>query len=230
MMPVLSPAGVQEIVDYGLYGYAMSRFTGVWVGLKCLKDTVESTGSIDVSLDRVRPIAPQRFRHAARRPQYSRRATRSSRRRSACRTTSATPCWPVLRANRLNKIITSGGPNAKIGVITAGKSYLDVRQAMDDLGIDEIDGERLRLAAHEARLHLADRAAGSARIRARARFDYRRRGKALADRSAAARGALRLAEPADLRRQEGRETANGCFRSPARSTPMTSPSRSAAAC
>ena len=50
MMPVLSPAGVQEIVDYGLYGYAMSRFTGAWVGLKCLKDTVQSTGSIDVSL------------------------------------------------------------------------------------------------------------------------------------------------------------------------------------
>src|SRR5437764_10584865 len=61
MMPVLSPAGVQEIVDYGLYGYAMSRFTGTWAGLKCLKDTVESTGSIDVSLDRVRPIVPAGF-------------------------------------------------------------------------------------------------------------------------------------------------------------------------
>src|SRR5436853_6495340 len=52
MMPVLSPAGVQEIVDYGLYGYASSRLTGAWVGLKWLKDTVESTASIDVSLDR----------------------------------------------------------------------------------------------------------------------------------------------------------------------------------
>jgi len=50
-----------------------------------------------------------------------------------------------LQANRLNKIITSGGPNAKIGVITAGKSYLDVRQAMDDLGIDEIAANRLGL-------------------------------------------------------------------------------------
>ena len=42
-MPVLSPAGVQEILDYGLYGYALSRFSGLWAGLKLMKDTVEVT-------------------------------------------------------------------------------------------------------------------------------------------------------------------------------------------
>ena len=56
MMPILSPAGVQEIIDYGLFGFALSRFAGCWVGLKCLKDTVESTASVDASLDRVRPV------------------------------------------------------------------------------------------------------------------------------------------------------------------------------
>ena len=73
-----------------------------------------------------------------------------------------------LRANRLNKIITSGGSNAKIGVITAGKSYLDARQAMDDLGIDEVAANRLGSAAYETRLHMADRAVGPSRVRARA--------------------------------------------------------------
>src|SRR5579883_1409335 len=58
MIPILSPAGVQEIIDYGLYGYAMSRFTGAWVGLKCLKDTVESTAVVDGSLDRIAPVVP----------------------------------------------------------------------------------------------------------------------------------------------------------------------------
>ena len=144
MMPVLSPAGVQEIVDYGLYGYAMSRFTGAWVGLKCLKDTVKSTGSIDVSLDRVRPIVPAGFvmppgglniRADDTVLDQERRLQNFKR--------DAMLAW--LRANRLNKIITSGGSNAKIGVITAGKSYLDVRQAMDDLGIDEIAANRLGL-------------------------------------------------------------------------------------
>src|SRR5438132_7200962 len=144
MMPVLSPAGVQEIVDYGLYGYAMSRFTGTWAGLKCLKDTVESTGSIDVSLDRVRPIVPAGFvmppgglniRADDTVLDQEKRLQNFKR--------DAMLAW--LRANRLNKIITSGGSHAKIGVITAGKSYLDVRQAMDDLGIDEIAANRLGL-------------------------------------------------------------------------------------
>jgi indolepyruvate ferredoxin oxidoreductase len=49
MMPILNPAGAQEILDYGLYGWAMSRYAGVWVGLKCMKDTVESTGVVDGS-------------------------------------------------------------------------------------------------------------------------------------------------------------------------------------
>ena len=144
MIPVLSPAGVQEIVDYGLYGYAMSRFTSAWVGLKCLKDTVESTGSIDVSLDRVRPVIPAGFimpegglniRTGDTVLDQERRLQNYKR--------DAMLAW--LRANQLNKIITSGGAHAKLGVITAGKSYLDVRQAMDDLGIDEIAANRLGL-------------------------------------------------------------------------------------
>ncbi len=161
MMPVLSPAGVQEIVDYGLYGYAMSRFTGAWVGLKCLKDTVELTGSIDVSLDRVRPIVPASFVMPS--GGLNIRADDSvldQEKRLQNYKRDAMLAW--LRANRLNKIITSGGSNPKIGVITAGKSYLDVRQAMDDLGIDEIAANRLGLRIHEARLHLADRTARSA--------------------------------------------------------------------
>src|SRR3954449_1911112 len=53
MIPILNPAGVQEIIDYGLYGFAMSRFTGTWVGLKCMHETVESTAVVDGALDRL---------------------------------------------------------------------------------------------------------------------------------------------------------------------------------
>ncbi len=144
MMPILSPAGVQEIIDYGLYGFAMSRYTGAWVGLKCLKDTIESTGSIDVSLDRVAPRAPVDFvmppgglniRARDNVLEQERRLQNFKR--------DAMLAW--LRANRLNRIVTSGGAQAKIGVIAAGKSYLDVRQAMDDLGIDEVAANALGL-------------------------------------------------------------------------------------
>ena len=136
MMPILSPAGVQEILDYGLYGWAMSRFTGTWVGLKMLKDTVESTASIDASLDRINPVVPADFKMPFGglniRPRdgiLEQEARLQEHKRDAM------IAW--LKANKLNRIVTSGGPNAKVGIITVGKSYLDVRQAMDDLGLDE---------------------------------------------------------------------------------------------
>ena len=53
MIPVLNPAGVQELIDYGLYGFALSRFAGVWVGIKCVKDNIESTATVDGRLDRI---------------------------------------------------------------------------------------------------------------------------------------------------------------------------------
>ena len=62
MMPILNPAGVQEIIDYALYGWAMSRYTGTWTALKCMHETVESTGVVDGSLDRIKIVTPTDFR------------------------------------------------------------------------------------------------------------------------------------------------------------------------
>ncbi|HEX2653628.1 MAG TPA: indolepyruvate ferredoxin oxidoreductase family protein, partial [Xanthobacteraceae bacterium] len=144
MIPILNPAGVQEILDYGLYGWAMSRFCGSWAALKCVKDTVESTAVIDGSLDRVKIVIPDDFvmpdgglnirledtilGQEARLHDFKRDAMLA-----------------FLRANKLNKIITSGGRNPKLGVITVGKSYLDVRQALDELGLDEVRCNELGL-------------------------------------------------------------------------------------
>ena len=137
MIPILSPAGVQEILDFGLMGFAMSRFTGTWVGLKCVKDTVESTASIDGSEGRVSTIIPTDF---AMPPGGLNIRPRDGILEQEARLQDfkreAMVAW--LRANKLNHIITSGGPNARIGIVTVGKSYLDVRQALDDLGLDEV--------------------------------------------------------------------------------------------
>jgi indolepyruvate ferredoxin oxidoreductase len=137
MMPILNPAGVQEIIDYALYGWAMSRFTGTWTALKCMHETVESTGVVDASLDRVQIVTPEDFAmpegglnirlvdtilgQEARLQDFKRDAMLA-----------------FVRANPLNRIITSGGRTPKIGIITTGKAYLDVRQAFDELGIDEV--------------------------------------------------------------------------------------------
>jgi indolepyruvate ferredoxin oxidoreductase len=137
MIPILNPAGVQEILDYGLYGWAMSRFCGSWVALKSMHETVESTAVIDGSMERVNIVLPDDFAmpegglnirlhdtilgQEARLHDYKRDAMLA-----------------FVRANKLNKYITSGGRRPKIGIITVGKSYLDVRQALDELGIDEV--------------------------------------------------------------------------------------------
>src|SRR5690606_37724006 len=57
-MPVVSPAGVQEIIDYGIYGWALSRFAGLWVGLKTMKDTVEATSVVDGDPHRMKLVLP----------------------------------------------------------------------------------------------------------------------------------------------------------------------------
>ena len=136
MMPVLHPAGVQEIVDYGLYGWELSRYAGVWVGIKLIKDTVEATASVDVSLDRIKPATPLDYAMPEgglnirpRDPVLIQEARLQDYKRDAI------VAW--VRANKLNQTIFSGGSKPKIGVITTGKPYLDVRQALDDLGIDE---------------------------------------------------------------------------------------------
>ncbi len=143
MMPVLNPAGVQEILDYGVHGFALSRFAGVWVGLKCVKDNIESTASVDGSIDRVKVVlpdfpmppgglnirTPDDFLEQEKRLHIHKRAA----------------VLAYVKANGINRIITSGGREPRIGVITVGKSYLDVRQAMDDLGIDEVRANDLGL-------------------------------------------------------------------------------------
>jgi indolepyruvate ferredoxin oxidoreductase len=137
MMPILNPAGVQEFADYALYGWAMSRFSGAWTALKCMHETVESTGVVDVGLDRINIVTPADFRM----PEGGLNIRLSDSflgQEARLHDFKRDAMLAFVRANKLNRIITSGGRAPKIGVITTGKAYLDVRQAFDELGIDEI--------------------------------------------------------------------------------------------
>src|ERR1700691_4339188 len=148
MVPILNPAGVQEVLDYGLYGWAMSRFTGSWVALKTMHETIESTAAIDGSLDRVHIVIPEDFRMPEgglnirlADPILTQEARLHDYKRDAM--------LAFVRANKLNRTITSGGRDPKIGIITTGKSYLDVRQALDELGIDEIKCNELGIRLYK---------------------------------------------------------------------------------
>ncbi len=137
MIPVLAPAGVQEIIDYGLMGFALSRYASVWVGLKCVHDTVESAAVVEAGPDRVSPVVPQD--HAlppdglAIRPSDDRMVQEERLHRHKIPAVKA-----FARANGLNRIVLRGGRMPVLGLVASGKAYLDVRQALDDLGIDEV--------------------------------------------------------------------------------------------
>ena len=139
MIPVLVPAGVQDYLDLGLHGWAMSRYSGCWVGFKAVADTIESSASVDVSPDRVQIVLPDDYALPAeglniRWPDD--RVSQEARLLDHKLYAALAYC----RANRLNQIVIdapSSGKPARLGIITTGKSYLDVRQAFDDLGIDD---------------------------------------------------------------------------------------------
>ena len=135
LMPVLYPSSVQEILDLGLHGWAMSRYSGCWVGFKCVADTVESSASVHVDPERTRIIVPDDFPLP---PDGV-----SIRWPDAFLATEARmqdykvyAALHYCRVNRLNRVVIDS-PNPRLGIITSGKSYLDVRQALEDLGLDE---------------------------------------------------------------------------------------------
>ncbi|MBS1269512.1 MAG: hypothetical protein MAG794_00463 [Gammaproteobacteria bacterium] len=147
MIPVLSPAGVQDIADFGLYGWALSRYSGCWVGLKCVHDTVEATASIDISPGRVHIALPPNFEPPdgglnIRWPDTPRE---QERRLHAYKHRAA---QAFTRANGLDRVILDA-EDACIGIVTAGKSYLDVRQALRELGIDEREAKRLGIRLYK---------------------------------------------------------------------------------
>ncbi len=145
-MPVVSPAGVQEILDYGIYGYALSRFAGVWVGLKTMKDTVEATAVVDGRPDRMQLVNPEvplpegglniRLHDTP----HAQEARMIDYKRFAAEEFS--------HANRMDKRMW-GKPGAKIGFVAAGKNWLDLVHALELLGIDEAEAERLGLTTYK---------------------------------------------------------------------------------
>ncbi|SOD90993.1 indolepyruvate ferredoxin oxidoreductase family protein [Caenispirillum bisanense] len=135
MMPVLAPANVQEIVDYGVLGWAMSRYSGCWVAFKALGEILDSSASIAVDPHRIDVKIPTDFEMPAgglhiRWPD----AVLEQEHRLMKHKLYAALAFA--RANGLNRVVMDS-PTPRLGIVTTGKSYLDVRQALHDLGIDE---------------------------------------------------------------------------------------------
>ena len=145
-MPIVSPAGVQEIIDYGIYGWALSRFSGLWVGLKTMKDTIEATAVVDGDPNRMNFVLPEfdmpegglNIRLVD--TPHDQEARMIDHKRFAAEAFS--------HANKMDKRVW-GKPGAKIGFVAAGKNWLDLTHALALLGIDAAEAERLGVTTYK---------------------------------------------------------------------------------
>jgi len=147
LIPVLNPSNVQDYLDLGLHGFAMSRYSGCWVAFKCVTDVVESGASVVVNPERITSKIPTDFtlppdglnirwpdgilEQEARILDYKVYAAVA-----------------YARANGLDKIVFDS-PKARLGIVTTGKSYGDVMQALSDLGIDQETARHIGLRVYK---------------------------------------------------------------------------------
>ena len=142
-MPVLSPANVQEVLDLGVFGWELSRYSGCWVALKAITENMDSAISAEIDPQRVSIVIPEDFELP---PEgvHGRLAADPLEQERILNTYRIYAARNFARVNCLNRVVIDS-PNPRLGIITSGKAYLDVLQALDDLGIDAIQAAQIGL-------------------------------------------------------------------------------------
>ncbi|KAA1176211.1 indolepyruvate ferredoxin oxidoreductase family protein [Marinobacter salinexigens] len=146
-MPVLNPAGIQDILDMGLYGWAMSRFSGCWIGFKALAENMDSSISANLDLSRINIRIPRGFQL----PEdglNSRWPDKPMEQEERLHRYKLEAAKAFCRANRLDHTVLAAS-HPRIGIITTGKAYLDVIQALADLGLCDEEREAIGLAVYK---------------------------------------------------------------------------------
>ncbi len=133
-IPVLCPANVQEVLDLGVFGWELSRYSGCWVALKAITENMDSAISADIDPGRVNIVIPEDFQLPAEGVHGRWPSTPLEQERSLNKY-RIYAARNFAKVNKLNRIVIDSA-RARLGIITTGKSYMDVLQALDDLGID----------------------------------------------------------------------------------------------
>jgi indolepyruvate ferredoxin oxidoreductase len=145
-LPVFFPASVQEVLDLGVHAIALSRFSGVWSGMKTIQEIVESSATADINADRVKIILPDfEMPPGGVHIRWPDSALEQEARLFDFKWYAA---LAYIRANRLNHNVIEGH-NDRYGIIASGKAYNDTRQALLDLGLDNETCQRLGIRVHK---------------------------------------------------------------------------------
>ena len=145
--PVFFPSNVQEILDLGVHAFAMSRFSGVWAGMKTIQEIVESSAAVQVDFDRVQIALPTDFPLPAG-GVHIRWPDAALEQEARLFDTKWYAALAYIRANRLNYNVIEG-PNDRFGLMASGKAFNDTRQALLDLGLDDATCQRIGVRLHK---------------------------------------------------------------------------------
>ncbi len=145
--PVFFPANVQEILDLGVHAFAMSRYAGVWAGMKTIQEIVESSATAMIDPQRVQIVMPSDFQMP---PSgvHIRWPDHALVQEERLFNTKWYAALAYIRANRLNYNAIEG-PNDRFGLIASGKAYNDTRQALIDLGLDDASCRQIGIRLHK---------------------------------------------------------------------------------
>jgi indolepyruvate ferredoxin oxidoreductase len=145
-LPVFFPSTVQDILDLGVHAIAMSRFSGVWAGLKTIQEIVESSATAEIDPNRVQIVIPDfEMPPGGVHIRWPDHALEQEARLFDYKWYAA---LAYIRANKLNHNVIAG-PDDRFGVIASGKAYNDTRQALLDLGLDDATCQRIGLRLHK---------------------------------------------------------------------------------
>ena len=145
-LPVFFPASVQEVLDLGVHAIALSRFAGVWSGMKTIQEIVESSATVDIDASRVKVVLPDfEMPPGGVHIRWPDTALDQEARLFDYKWYAA---LAYIRANRLNHNVIEG-PNDRYGIMASGKAYNDTRQALVDLGLDVTTCQRLGIRVHK---------------------------------------------------------------------------------
>ena len=135
-MPVLLPSNIGDVLNFGLFGWAMSRYSGCWVGLKTLGDIVDCSTSIEVAADRPRIVLPDDFQMPPDGLHIRLNDWPPSLQDARLQQFKLPAAQAFARANGLDQTVIDG-PKRKIGIIAGGRTFLHVVQALEHLGLDD---------------------------------------------------------------------------------------------
>ncbi|WP_135077284.1 indolepyruvate ferredoxin oxidoreductase family protein [Terasakiella sp. SH-1] len=145
-IPVLNPSNVQEFLDYGVLGWEMSRFSGCWVGMKTISETVDASASVYVDPVRIQTVYPDfTFPDGGVHIRWPDKPLEQEYRLQKYKLYAA---LAFARANKLDQIMIDSD-KARLGIVTSGKSYQDVLQALSDLGIDQARASELGIRLYK---------------------------------------------------------------------------------